>query len=47
MSAEKPSLGVCPFCNTDVPRGNILIEYEDGLLAECPECNEPVKPTTK
>jgi hypothetical protein len=44
MSVEKSSLGVCPFCGEDVPHGNILIEYEDGLFAECPECEVPVQP---
>lgn len=48
MSTEKSSLGACPFCNGDVPPGNVLIEYEkDGetaVYAECPSCEEPVHP---
>lgn len=38
-------LGVCPFCESDVPRYQTIIEYENGVFAECPECEEVVDPT--
>lgn len=48
MSPERSTLGVCPVCNTAIPKGLLLIEYEkDGhraVFAECPECEEPVNP---
>jgi hypothetical protein len=48
MEASSPQLGTCPFCDAEVPREAVLIEYEvDGesrLFAECYQCNEPVQP---
>jgi len=44
MSTEKATLGVCPFCGEDMQSEHILIEYEDGVFAECPGCQEPVQP---
>lgn len=44
MSVQRSPLGNCPFCGEEIPGGNVLIEYEDGLFAECPECGEPVQP---
>lgn len=42
-------LGQCPDCETPIPRGYLLIEYEtDGgwpeMFAECPECEDVVHP---
>ncbi len=39
------SLGDCPFCETQIPSGVVLIEYEDGVFAECPSCGDPVHPS--
>ncbi|WP_449267266.1 DUF7837 family putative zinc-binding protein [Halalkaliarchaeum desulfuricum] len=48
MSQATASLGTCPLCGTRVSRDAVLIEYEvDGdprLFAECPECEQPVRP---
>lgn len=50
MATEYPSpLGACPCCQTTIPAGNELIEYErsDGgvaVYADCPECRIPVHP---
>jgi len=43
MPTER-SLGKCPFCEAEIGAGMILIEYEDGIYAECPSCEEPVHP---
>lgn len=48
MSQAPSSLGACPFCEMLVSRDAILIEYvvdgEERVYAECPECREPVQP---
>jgi len=48
MASQNPTLGVCPFCGSPLPRNSILIEYEsDGeqrVFAECYTCEEPVRP---
>lgn len=48
MVSEHSILGVCPRCETEIPEGLLLIEYEtDGdrrVFAECPACEEPVTP---
>lgn len=44
MFAQRSPLGSCPFCGEEIPHGNILIEYEGGLFAECLECGVPVEP---
>lgn len=48
MSSEHSTLGTCPRCHADIPRGMVLIEYESegttAVYAECPECTEPVQP---
>ena len=48
MSNSASELGTCPFCESAIPAGAILVEYEvDGetqLFAECYECEEPVQP---
>jgi len=45
---ERPRLGACPRCTTDVATRDVLIEYEkDGqpaVYAECPGCGEVVNP---
>lgn len=38
------ALGTCPDCDAAVPETNVLIEYEHGVYAECPECETPVDP---
>ncbi|WP_449271650.1 DUF7837 family putative zinc-binding protein [Halolamina pelagica] len=38
------SLGSCPVCGNDIPTDLLLIEYETGVFAECPQCREPVHP---
>jgi hypothetical protein len=48
MSTEQSTLGICPTCETEIPVGLLLIQYEkDGyraVYAECPSCEEPVHP---
>ncbi|WP_458187160.1 DUF7837 family putative zinc-binding protein [Haladaptatus sp. NG-WS-4] len=48
MATEPASLGMCPDCESDIPRGYVLIEYgtENGKerFAECPDCREIVHP---
>ena len=48
MSQAPSVLDVCPFCETRIPRDAILIEYvvdgEERMYAECPECKEPIQP---
>lgn len=48
MSKSVSELGTCPFCESVVSHGAVLIKYEtDGeerLFAECYECGEPVQP---
>ena len=44
MSVQRSPLGSCPFCGEEIPHGNILIEYENGIFAECLECGVPVEP---
>lgn len=48
MSAEHSPLGTCPACETEIPEGMVLIEYErDGdwaVYVECPSCEVPVEP---
>ncbi|MDX1748158.1 MAG: hypothetical protein R3324_19665 [Halobacteriales archaeon] len=46
---DSSMLGVCPKCGAAVPKSWLLIEYErsDGDLgryAECPDCEEVVRP---
>lgn len=47
MSTQS-SLGCCPNCETEISRGQVLIEYErtDGpaMYAECPTCRGVVHP---
>lgn len=49
MSTHTSTLGACPSCKADIPRFNLLIEYEtaDGaaMYAECPECRDVVHPS--
>ncbi|WP_449289294.1 DUF7837 family putative zinc-binding protein [Natronorubrum tibetense] len=34
MSTDRPTLGICPTCVTEIPAGMLLIEYErDGHRA--------------
>jgi hypothetical protein len=48
MVTNGSTLGDCPTCETEIPAGLLLIEYEtaDGraVYAECPSCVEPVHP---
>jgi hypothetical protein len=49
MREVQRSLGGCPSCESDIPPGATLIEYEspDGwptTFAECPECEQVVHP---
>lgn len=44
MPIEHSPLGVCPLCGEEVPERDVLIEYESGLFAECPGCEQPVHP---
>ncbi len=48
MSNTASELGTCPFCESVIPAGAILVEYEVGgearVFAECYECEEPVQP---
>lgn len=49
MSSDIPTLGRCPDCGELIPRGRMLIEYEEtdgtrGVWAECPECDNVVAP---
>jgi hypothetical protein len=48
MSDTASTLGVCPFCESVIPAGAALVEYnvedETRVFAECYECDEPVKP---
>lgn len=48
MTDTVPEPGTCPFCESAIPAGATLVEYEvDGearIFAECHECEEPVKP---
>jgi len=48
MSVDATHLGACPDCGSQIPRTNVLIEYErrDGpaAYAECPGCRAVVNP---
>jgi hypothetical protein len=48
MSDTASTLGVCPFCESVIPAGASLVEYEvedeTRVFAECYECDEPVQP---
>ena len=37
-------LGRCPYCATSITRAWLLIKYETGVWAECPECDDVVEP---
>jgi hypothetical protein len=44
-----PALGCCPDCGEHIPQGWLLVEYEKdsgetGIWAECPSCNDVVRP---
>ncbi|WP_080510467.1 DUF7837 family putative zinc-binding protein [Halorubrum coriense] len=49
MTDGPTSLGHCPSCGRDISAAWKLIEYEQvdgdtGVFAECPNCDEAVKP---
>lgn len=48
MNSQQPDLGDCPNCGSEIPPGQILIEYETesgrGVWAECPGCSDVVDP---
>ncbi|WP_435196709.1 hypothetical protein [Natronomonas sp. EA1] len=48
MSHSDATLGRCPDCDIEIPRGNLLIEYDTAagraLYAECPQCQDVVHP---
>ena len=48
MTDAASELGTCPFCESAIPAGATLVEYEvEGearMFAECYECEEPVQP---
>ncbi|WP_216824777.1 DUF7837 family putative zinc-binding protein [Salinigranum rubrum] len=49
MTANAAPLGHCPECGRSVPQNWVLIEYERengerGVFAECPSCEEVVRP---
>ncbi|MGN8216362.1 DUF7837 family putative zinc-binding protein [Halococcus salifodinae] len=48
MTTQNSSFGTCPSCETGIPAGLVLIEYEradeSAAFAECPGCREVVRP---
>ncbi|TKX57100.1 hypothetical protein EXE43_18260 [Halorubrum sp. SS5] len=49
MTNNPLSLGHCPTCNREISQAWKLIEYERadgdiGVFAECPTCDEVIKP---
>jgi predicted RNA-binding Zn-ribbon protein involved in translation (DUF1610 family) len=44
MPPDDGVLGRCPLCGTSISESWILIEYETGVWAECPECDDVVEP---
>ena len=48
MAVDRASLGVCPYCGSELREVHLLIEYETGdgpdAFAECPDCAEVVHP---
>ena len=44
MNTQNPDLGECPHCSCEILSRHILIEYEGGVWAECPDCQEVVAP---
>lgn len=49
MTAQRPAtVGVCPSCDAEITRYDVLIEYEtaggEARYAECPGCHDVVSP---
>ena len=48
MQDVTPDSGRCPFCDSDLSGGAILIAYEVNderrIFIECPDCKQPVAP---
>jgi hypothetical protein len=49
MTTDPSLLGQCPTCKREISQAWKLIEYEQadgniGIFAECPSCEEVVKP---
>ena len=49
MTDSPPALGHCPNCDREITETWTIIEYEQadgdiGIFAECPDCDEVVKP---
>ena len=42
-------IGTCPHCNSEITEFHVLIEYQtsngdESVWAECPSCQEVIKP---
>lgn len=48
MANTTTERGICPFCETDITDGVVLIQYEIDderrAFIECPACEQPVTP---
>lgn len=48
MTAQRPSLGECPSCGTEIADRHVLIQYQTAtgpdVYADCPGCGNVVSP---